>query len=119
MSEHLCEFCKKIQVAETHMICDKCFEDEIKANERQEEIDNYWNEQQRIRYAQTAIFDNEIGKISVSYHRKIIRTWHYNFFNHMDEDTRYKSKIEARAYLEGWLDCMESIRIAIKKGLRK
>ena len=88
-------------------------------NALKDEMFDYYNEQQRIRYGQTAIFDNEVGKISVSYHRKVIGTWNYNLFGHLDEDTRHKSKIEARAYLEGWLDCMESVRVAIKKGLGK
>lgn len=119
MSEFLCEFCNQAPVAESKMVCDKCFEAELAAQKRDDEMHNYWSEQQRIRYAHTAILDNEVGKISVSYHRKIIRTWNYNIFGHLDEDTKHKSKIEARAYLEGWLDCMESVRVAIKKGLKK
>src|SRR4029079_12000443 len=106
MSEYLCEFCKTVAVAEPKMICDKCFEEEQVAQKRDEEMFNYYNEQQRIRYAGTAVLDNEIGRVTVSHHRKILRMWNYNIFGHLDEHSRYQAKIEARGYLEGWLDAL-------------
>jgi hypothetical protein len=89
------------------MICDDCFEKEVKAQKADEEHADYWNEQYHIRYNKTAILDNELGKISVLYHSKVLRTWNYKIFDLKDENARRKSKIEARGYLEGWIDAIE------------
>jgi hypothetical protein len=119
MAEHLCEFCKTVAVDEAGMICDACFEKENAAQKLDEKIAEYHNEQYRLRYSNTAIFDNEVGRISVSYHRKILRTWNYNLFGHLEENEKYRAKIEARGYLEGWLDCVQMVGTVIGKEKRK
>ena len=116
---YLCEFCNKVPVGEPKMICDKCFEDEVKAQKQQDEMHEYYCEQQKKRYAQTAVLDNELGRISVLHYRKVLRTWNYaekdTFFNRSREHTMH----EARAYLEGWLDAIEAAVLTVQKGMLK
>jgi hypothetical protein len=117
MSEFLCEFCNKVPVGEPKMICDKCFEDELKAQKRQEEIDEYYCEEQRKRYAHTGVLDNEIGKISVRHYRKILRSWNYTENDSFFSRSRKHTMLEAKAYLDGWLDALEATAFAVKKGM--
>jgi hypothetical protein len=88
------------------MICDECFEKEAAAQERDEQIAEYHNEQHYIRYKDIHLFDNEVGTISVVYHRKVLRTWNYRVFSYLDEHYRKAVMLEAKGYIEGWLDAV-------------
>ena len=99
--------CKKVDVPEDHMICDECAEKEIKAQDRDERYAEYCNEQQRLRYGDIQLFDNEVGKISVTYRRKVLCVWNYfseeelNFFH---TTTQRNAMMTAKGYIEGWCD---------------
>jgi hypothetical protein len=117
MSEFHCAFCGKPSTytpeveGETppdNMICDACFEAENAANEQQEKMAAYYNEQHRIRYQHARIFDNEVGTVSATYKRKVLRVWNYNVFGHLDVPSQIAAKNEAKWYLEGCLDTIEA-----------
>ena len=113
MTEFTCAFCKKVVVPEDHMICDKCAEEEIAAQDMNEKIADYYNEQHHLRYKDIQLFDNEVGKVSVTYKRKVLRTWDYfsedklNFFN---TTTRRDAMMMAKGYIEGWCDAVAVLR---------
>jgi hypothetical protein len=103
-----CEFCKEVEVAESNMICDECAEKEIKAQDLNERIADYYNEQHRLRYQDIHIFDNDVDEISVTYKRKVLRRWRYtteghNFFDQGRPDVM----LTAKGYIEGWLDAID------------
>ena len=107
MTEFTCEFCKKAIVPESHMICDKCAEEEIRLQDLNEKIADYYNEQHHLRYKDIQLFDNDMGRISVVYYRKVLCTWDYsgegsNFFNTGRRDVM----LTAKGYIEGWLDAV-------------
>jgi hypothetical protein len=107
MTEFTCEFCKKAIVPESHMICDKCAEKEIAAQDMDEKIADYYNEQHRLRYKDIHLFDNDMGRISVTYRRKVLCAWDYsgedsNFFGTGRRDVM----LTAKGYMEGWLDAV-------------
>jgi len=94
-----------------NLICDQCFKDEEAANKRDEEYAAYYNEQQRIRYEGIHLLDNDVNRISVIYHRKVLRKWDYhseghNIFSHGRKDI----KLTAKGYIEGWCDAVEAIK---------
>src|SRR6476619_6192982 len=101
-----CEFCKKAPVPEVNMICDVCAEKEIEAEDRDERYAKYYYERQRIRYDGIQTFDNEVGTISVTCHKKVLCTWNYGVFGHLLEPTRQKALLEAKGYVEGWCDAI-------------
>ena len=111
MTEFTCEFCKEAIVPESHMICDKCAEKEIAAQDMNDKIAEYYNEQNHLRYKDIQLFDNDMGRISVVYCRKMLCTWDYsgedsNFFNTGRRDVM----LTAKGYIEGWCDAVAAIK---------
>jgi hypothetical protein len=83
------------------MICDECFKKETAAQERDEQYAQWYNEQHRIRYEGTHIFDNGVNRISVVFHRKQLCSWYY-----YGEEHRHQVMLTAKGYVEGWLDAI-------------
>jgi hypothetical protein len=110
MTKFTCMFCKEVPVEEDNMICGKCAEEEAIAQERDEQYANYHHEQQRIRYADIQLFDNEVGKISVTYCRKVLCTWNYRTFDHLNEQTQRDAMLTAKGYIEGWCDAVAALK---------
>lgn len=108
-----CEFCKKVEVPEANMICDDCAREEIAAGERDERYAAHYHEQQRIRYEGVQLFDNEVGKISVTFHRKVLRVWPYAFEANLFTPTQREVKLSAEGYIEGWVDAMAAFKDVI------
>ena len=83
------------------------------AQERDEQYADRHNERLRLRYGDIQLFDNEVGKVSVTCHRKVLRTWDYfnedrlNFFNTI---TQREAMMAAKGYIEGWLDAVAVLR---------
>jgi hypothetical protein len=94
------------------MICDKCAEKEIAAQDMNDKIADYYNEQHYLRYKDIQLFDNDMGRISVVYCRKMLCAWDYsgegsNFFEQGRQDVRLKAK----GYMEGWLDAVAAMKL--------
>lgn len=104
-----CQFCKEVEVPEDNMICDACAEKEIKLQERDEQYADWHNEQLRLRYQHVQVFDNEVGKVSVTYRKKVLCTWRYfseDKLNFFDTTTQRDAMMMAKGYIEGWLDAI-------------
>ena len=113
-----CAFCGKVETytpeddnepAPDNMICDQCFKNEEAAQERDEQMAAYHNEQHRIRYEGIHLLDNDVNRMSVVYYhkgrRKVLRRWDYiseghNVFNQGREDV----KLIAKGYIEALAD---------------
>ena len=99
-----------------NLICDDCFEKGTEAQERDEQYADYYNEQQRIRYDGIHLFDNDVDRISVVFHRKQLRSWNYsgegsNFFGQGKRDVM----LTAKGYIEGWCDAVAAFKKKIQR----
>jgi hypothetical protein len=93
------------------MICDKCAEKEIAAQDMNDKIADYHNEQHHLRYKNIQLFDNDMGRISVVYCRNVLCTWDYsgegsNFFNTGRRDVM----LTAKGYIELVLDAVAAMK---------